>query len=159
MQQACLRRLRKEASTIQYPSEIIVLKPINDSNLMRWKAIIQGPPGSYYDGYHFELEIIISTEYPLTPPTIRFKTRIFHPNVLFENGEICLDILKKEWTPAWSLQSACLAIIAILGEPAHDSPLNCDAGNMLREGDTRAYRTMVKMYCKEFCENSEIVSS
>jgi len=43
-----------------------------------------GPPGSYYDGYHFELEIIISTEYPLTPPTIRFKTRIFHPNVLFE---------------------------------------------------------------------------
>ena len=39
MQQA---RLRKEASTIQYPSEIIALKPINDSNLMRWKAIIQG---------------------------------------------------------------------------------------------------------------------
>jgi ubiquitin-protein ligase len=40
---------------------------------------------------------------------------MFHPNVNFDTGEICLDILKREWTPAWSLEAACRAIIALLG--------------------------------------------
>lgn len=31
------------------------------------------------------------------------------------------------------------------------SPLNCDAGNMLRAGDMRAYKSMVTLYCKEHC--------
>src|SRR5262249_50431857 len=43
-------------------------------------------------------------------------------------GEICLDILKDAWTPIWTLESACRAIIALLSHPAADSPLNCDAG-------------------------------
>ena len=66
-----------------------------------------------------------------------------------QDGEICLDILKKEWSPAWSLQSACRAIISLLADPAADSPLNCDAGNMLRAGDKRAFHSMVNMYCIE----------
>jgi ubiquitin-protein ligase len=49
-------------------------------------------------------------------------------------GEICLDILKDAWTPIWTLESTCRAIIFLLGSPAPDSPLNCDAGNLLRAG-------------------------
>jgi peroxin-4 len=81
---------------------------------------------------------------------MRFVTKIFHPNVHFATGDICIDILKKEWSPAWSLQSACRAVMAILSEPVHDSTLNCDAGNMLRAGDFVAFRTMARMYCVEF---------
>ncbi|RYY84236.1 hypothetical protein EON63_09690 [archaeon] len=33
---------------------------------------------------------------------------------------MCLDILKKSWSPAWSLQSACRAIVALLADPAAD---------------------------------------
>ncbi|RYY84237.1 hypothetical protein EON63_09695 [archaeon] len=32
----------------------------------------------------------------------------------------------------------------------HCSPLNCDAGNMIRHGDMRAYRTMCTMYCVDY---------
>ena len=45
-----------------------------------------------------------------------------------QTGEICLDILKAEWSPIWSLSSVCLAIVALMSHPAPDSPLNCDAG-------------------------------
>ena len=69
---------------------------------------------------------------------------------IIKTGEICLDILKKEWSPAWSIQSACRAIMALLSEPAADSPLNCDAGNMIRANDDRAFRSVAKMYCIEF---------
>ena len=29
---------------------------------------------------------------------MRFKTPIFHPNINYENGDICMNILKDEWT-------------------------------------------------------------
>ena len=43
--------------------------------------------------------------------------------------QVCLDILKTAWTPAWTLHSVCRAILALLSSPEADSPLNCDAGS------------------------------
>ncbi|CAG8721093.1 9297_t:CDS:2, partial [Scutellospora calospora] len=37
------------------------------------------------------------------------------------------DILKAAWSPAWTLQSACMAIRLLLSNPEPTSPLNCDA--------------------------------
>jgi len=75
--------------------------------------------------------------------------QIFHPNVHFRTGDVCLDILKKEWSPAWGLQAACRAVIALLSDPDADSPLNCDAGNMIRGGDELAFNTTARMYTEE----------
>ena len=79
----------------------------------------------------------------------QFYEKVFHPNVHFRTGDICLDILKKEWSPAWGLQAACRAILALLSAPDADSPLNCDAGNMIRGGDDIAFQSTAKMYTEE----------
>ncbi len=62
---------------------------------------------------------------------------------------MCLDILRKEWSPAWGLQAACRAVLALLSDPDADSPLNCDAGNMIRGGDMMAFDTTAQMYTVE----------
>ena len=51
---------------------------------------------------------------------------------------------------AWCLEAACRAIIALLGEPDVDSPWNCDAGNMIRAGDTLAFNSMARLYATEY---------
>lgn len=90
------------------------------------------------------MSIVTDSKYPHVPPVITFISRVFHPNVNYETGEICLDILKKNWSPAWSLEGACRAIIALLDNPDVDSPWNCDAGNMIRAGDLVAFNSMAR---------------
>lgn len=52
----------------------------------------------------FKLELFLPDDYPMTPPKIRFLTKIFHPNV-DKLGRICLDVLKSEpwpWELSWT---------------------------------------------------------
>jgi len=124
----------------------IILYPKSESDLFSWTAFIVGPPDSPFANARFQLKIQVPSSYPMTPPKITFVTKMCHPNVHFKTGEICLDILKDTWTPVWTLESACRAIIALLGNPAADSPLNCDAAHLIRCGDMRGYFSLCQMY-------------
>lgn len=127
----------------------VTLSP-DESNVFLWEADILGPPDTPFEGGVFKVSIRVPESYPMTPPTVTFRTKIFHPNVHFKTGEVCLDILKTAWSPAWTLQSVCRAVRALLSDPAADSPLNCDAGNLLRGGDLRGYETTARMYTIDY---------
>jgi len=60
---------------------------------LRWIATIDGPKDSVYENLKFKLSLKFPQNYPYTPPTIRFITCCFHPNI-DSDGVICLDILK-----------------------------------------------------------------
>lgn len=47
----------------------------------------------------FKLELFLPDDYPMTPPKIRFLTKIYHPNI-DKLGRICLDVLKGEISPS-----------------------------------------------------------
>eukprot|EP00569_Conticribra_weissflogii_P003634 CAMPEP_0171348878 /NCGR_PEP_ID=MMETSP0878-20121228/32110_1 /TAXON_ID=67004 /ORGANISM="Thalassiosira weissflogii, Strain CCMP1336" /LENGTH=197 /DNA_ID=CAMNT_0011853349 /DNA_START=87 /DNA_END=680 /DNA_ORIENTATION=- len=149
------KRLRKELQHLEKADRIgdtdsdIYLRPTSSSSLLHWTALIRGPVDTPYEGGVFRLSIRCGTDYPLAPPTIVFETKVFHPNVHFKTGDVCLDILRKEWSPAWGLQAACRAVLALLSDPDAESPLNCDAGNMIRGGDTMAFYTTAQMYTVE----------
>jgi peroxin-4 len=131
------------------------LQLLDESNLNEWVAVLSGPEGTPYCGGRFRVRLSVPASYPLAPPTATFVTPIFHPNVHFSTGEVCLDILKTDWSPAWTLMSVCRAIVALLSDPAGgaDSPLNCDAGNLVRGGDMRAFDCVARMYTVELAQS------
>ncbi|KAD5317822.1 hypothetical protein E3N88_17768 [Mikania micrantha] len=148
--QASRARLFKEYKEVQREkvADPDIQLVCDDSNIFKWTALIKGPSETPYEGGVFQLAFSVPEQYPLQPPQVRFLTKIFHPNVHFKTGEICLDILKNAWSPAWTLQSVCRAIIALMAHPEPDSPLNCDSGNLLRSGDVRGFQSMAKMYTR-----------
>ena len=56
-----------------------------------------------------------------------FLTRIFHPNVSNE-GEICVNVLKRDWKPELGIKHVLLVVRCLLIEPGPDSALNEVAG-------------------------------
>ena len=139
-------RLAKELKEISKDKDPTIRLAPDGENLLRWTAQLQGPSETPFETGTFTVSFVVPESYPLAPPKASFVTKIFHPNVHFKTGEICLDILKTAWSPAWTLHSVCRAILALMCNPEPDSPLNCDAGNMLRAGDDIAYWSMARMY-------------
>lgn len=60
----------------------------------RLRAFIIGPLGTPYEDVLFVFDILMSDEYPLQPPYVRFHSygRRLNPN-LYEDGKVCLSIL------------------------------------------------------------------
>jgi ubiquitin-conjugating enzyme E2 C len=98
------------------PSPGISAFPNADGNLLSWTATIDGPTETPYENLTFKLSFAFPNNYPYAPPTVLFKTPIYHPNVDF-SGRICLDILKDKWSAVYNVQSVLLSLQSLLGEP------------------------------------------
>merc|ERR1712100_870903 len=93
-------------------------------NLQFWRALIEGPQGSPFEGGVFALNVIVPDNYPFSAPRITFETPIYHCNVN-DSGKICLSILYEAWAPSLSVPK-CLEAIRILMK-------NPDTNNALRQ--------------------------
>ncbi|KAI9697766.1 MAG: hypothetical protein M1836_004442 [Candelina mexicana] len=146
------KRLLHELSAAQssLPNDsLLSLSPISETNLLHWEAVLRGIPHTAYEGGLWKLRIDIKEGYPHKPPEIRFLTRVCHANVNFVTGEICLDLLKENWSPAYTIASTLESVRILLGEPEMESPLNVEVGCLLREGDQVAVQGLVRFYTGE----------
>ena len=63
----------------------------DENNLFYWRGYIIGPEFSAYDGMTILFTLTLDSNYPSKPPKMNFLPKtIFHPNVYFDSGEICL---------------------------------------------------------------------
>lgn len=79
---------------------------------------------------------------------MEFATAVVHPNVSLATGEICLDLFKDAWSPAYSVLEVVRAVRMLLSCPETDSPLNVDFAALMRGGDIVGCRALVELWCK-----------
>ncbi|KAJ1883408.1 hypothetical protein H4R99_000732 [Coemansia sp. RSA 1722] len=128
-------RLVKELRILQ--SELppgIICSPKGD-NIDRYEARIDGPADTPYKRGQFYIDIELPSQYPIEPPSMTFRTRIYHPNI-DENGNICLEVLKTgkngRWDPSWTLGKVLISLTLLLATPNPQDPLVPDiAAQML----------------------------
>ena len=133
-----LRRLQREHAELQQdPPANCTAGPISDADYFTWKAMIFGPEDSPYTGGTFHLTICFPSDYPFKPPIITFNTKIFHPNINAA-GNICLDILKQQWSPVLSISKVLLSILSLLTDANPNDPLDLTAASLYKT-DRAAY--------------------
>lgn len=121
---------------LQKPDPGISATP-HENNLRYFNVVIAGPQDSAYDGGVYKLELFLPEEYPMTPPKVRFLTKIYHPNV-DRLGRICLDILKDKCSPALQIRTVLISIQALMSAPNPDDPLNNEAAERWKRNEKEA---------------------
>ena len=111
---------------------LIEINNLND-NIYDISVCFIGPKETPYEETINNIIIFIPPEYPNKAPNIKFINKIFHPNISYE-GIICLDILKENWKPIYSLRTILISIISLLSDPNPDSPLNGEAARLYKDG-------------------------
>jgi ubiquitin-conjugating enzyme E2 D/E len=125
-----VKRITKELKElIEDPLLVCTAGPVDD-NMLIWQATITGPQESPYEGGIFSVSIIFPSDYPFKPPKLRFITKIYHCNISGD-GEICLDILKEQWSPALTISKVLLSLCSLLTDPNPMDPLVPNIANLL----------------------------
>ena len=86
-----------------------------DTNIMLWQAVIFGPDDTPWEGGTFKLVLEFTEDYPNKAPQVRFLTKMFHPNI-YNDGQICLDILQNQWSPIYDISAILTAIQSLLAK-------------------------------------------
>ncbi|PVD20260.1 hypothetical protein C0Q70_20757 [Pomacea canaliculata] len=168
-----VKALQLELKKIQAePVEGFQVKLINDDNIFEWEVAIFGPPGTLYEGGYFKAHMKFPADYPYSPPSVRFITKMWHPNV-YENGEVCISILhppvddpqsgelpSERWNPTQTVRTILLSIISLLNEPNTFSPANVDASVMFRKwkdskGKEKEYENIIRKQVQATKEEAE----
>lgn len=98
-------------------------------NTMEWIGTIRGGEGTVYEGKEYKLSLQFPSTYPHKPPLVKFTTPCFHPNV-DQEGTICLDILKENWSSTYGVRTILHSIQSLLADPNNKSPLNAEAARL-----------------------------
>ncbi|EYC33741.1 hypothetical protein Y032_0002g960 [Ancylostoma ceylanicum] len=174
-----LRALAMELKNIEsQPLEGFTISA-SDDNLFVWTVGIYGPPNTLYQGGYFKAVIRFPPNYPYSPPSMKFLTKVWHPNVYemsyeqtlyLQNGDLCISILHppvddphsgelpcERWNPTQSVRTILLSVISLLNEPNTSSPANVDASVMYRkwkDGTDMSYADIIKRQVEQSKEEA-----
>ena len=87
------------------------------------RVCFKGPKGTPYDNGIYYFDIILKEDYPSSKPIVTFMTKIFHPNIELDSGQVCL-YYRNNYSKYNTLSELILIIYNLLANPNFDDILN-----------------------------------
>ena len=143
------KRLSKEMNDLNTaPIEGISMDIVQDQ-ITNWNVHIQGPAGSPYEGGKFTVNIDFSDNYPFKCPKVQFVTKIYHPNVKTDTGEICAQALQNSWVPTLNAQYIIKMLMELIEHPNSDNPMEAEISRALMTNPTK-FRDTAKEFTEKY---------
>ncbi|CAG7561964.1 unnamed protein product, partial [Fusarium equiseti] len=141
------RRLAKEYKELEDGADykVRLRTPGDPSNL---EAALQLPSGMPYSGGAYTIDVQIPSSYPFERPVMKFNSKIWHPNIHLETGEVGTDALGP-WDPTHTIKSELESLVDLLKQPNLQYPHNQEALKMFNE-DSAGFKCKAQEWAVRF---------
>jgi len=159
---AAAKRLTQEIADLRKQKTAGFIVDVDESNIFKWNIRIFGPPETLYEGGYFKGVMEFPVDYPFSPPKFKFLTKMWHPNIYHDSGEVCISILhspvpdqqsgekaEERWRPTQEARTIILSVISLFSCPNTFSPANVDASVMYRKWCNKEDDRYVKIIRKQ----------
>lgn len=120
----------------------------DDANVLVWHMLLL-PDQLPYCLKAFGLRIDFPREYPLKPPTLRFTTKIYHPNIS-EDGLVCLPLISTEnWKPYTKAYQVLEALNVLVSRPNLEEPVRLELADLLTQ-DPEMFRKKAEEFTLQY---------
>ena len=127
-------RAQKDLAELDLPKGGTIRFPDGDDKFLNFEFVLKPDEGMYKEGT-FLFTFSIPETYPHDPPKCKCLTKVYHPNIDLD-GNICLNILREEWSPVLSLSSVVYGLHFLFLAPNTEDPLNKEAAAALDKNPT-----------------------
>ena len=139
-------KLLKDISRIRKSNEWTVLDH-EKSSRRAVDVLVYGPPNTLYKGGTFLVQMGVGPQYPIQPPDVKMKTRIFHPSIN-KHGKICLPVLGG-WNKNCTIEDCLKSIIDIMETPDKAEFISEEAV-VLFVDDRKEFERVAREYVRKF---------
>ena len=84
------------------------------SDLKVWIVTLTGAQDTVFAGKKYKLKVIFPKDYPQKPPTVYFLKPTPRHEHVYTNGDICLNLLGKDWKPSLTVSGLAVSILSML---------------------------------------------
>lgn len=127
MNESTKKRIHHDIKQLQEISDDISLEVTDLKNI---QCILKGPLDTIYETGLWRICIEFPDKYPYKSPSIGFLDKIWHPNVDFHSGSVCLNSLNEDWRPIYTIKHVITTFLPqLLTYPNPDDPLNVSAAH------------------------------
>lgn len=105
---------------------------MDPKNIRSWEVTLRGVEGTVYAGEDYKLKMVFSKDYPGKPPSVYFLKPVPKHMHVYSNGDICLNLLGRDWRPTMTAESLAVSILSMLSSAKEktipqDNAMHADA--------------------------------
>jgi ubiquitin-protein ligase len=95
----------------------------DEDDAMIVNILLKGAENTPFSGCQLSMEMTFPSDYPYSPPSIKFNHELFHPNIWPKTNELCWNDNDSTGSE-YNLESIIGAVNTLMQVPNPDSPAN-----------------------------------